>query len=260
MFFYRNDLRNQLKYLKNNFNILGLKSSFEDEGCMIDEMFSTRSLTHQCGIDFSIKIGGCEAKTDVMNSAILEANAIVAPMIESEFALQKWSETVSFFQNKNILNSCRFFINIESKCAYENIQNIINSAYTNTLSGIVVGRSDFARSFGMTKKEVNTDFIFDKTKFVLECAKSKDLITCIGGTISVDSSIFINKLYDLGLLDRIETRNVIIELNDNNIKNISSGIEAALLFEKTWLKSKEEYQSILKDVCSSRIKAIGNRK
>lgn len=260
MIFYRNDLQHQLSYLKDNFNIYGLKASFEDEGCMLDEMFSLRSLTHRCGLNFSIKVGGCEAKTDVINSALLEADAIVAPMIESSFALQKWSETISFFLKKNILNDCRFFINIESRCAYDNVKEILQSCHASKLYGVTVGRSDLARSYGMTKKEVDNDEIFHKTKYILEQAKRKRLNTCIGGSISVDSCEFIENLYSLNLLDKIETRNVIVQLNDSNIKNINDGIEGSILFEKIWLKSKEEYHSSFKDIHNSRIKMIESRK
>ena len=63
----------------------------------------------------------------------------------------------------------------------------------------------------------------------------------MGGSISVDSVDFVKKLYKQNLLDKIETRNVVFELDDNNINNLSDAIKNAITFESLWLRSKSSY-------------------
>ena len=65
----------------------GIKISFEDEGALLNEMISMRYLTASTGLKLSIKIGGCEAKRDIVDCIDIGCDAIVAPMIESAFSL-----------------------------------------------------------------------------------------------------------------------------------------------------------------------------
>ena len=44
----------------------GIKISFEDEGALLNEVISMRKLTSSIGVELSVKIGGCEAKRDIV--------------------------------------------------------------------------------------------------------------------------------------------------------------------------------------------------
>jgi hypothetical protein len=81
----------------------------------------------------------------------------------------------------------------------------------------------------------------------------------MGGNISVQSVDFIKKMYSLGLLDRIETRNIVIGLNNENILNIDNSIRAALDLEIEWLKFKLETSSFLSNEYTKRINLLLNR-
>ena len=67
-------------------------------------------------------------------------------------------------------------------------------------------------------------------------------------------------MYSKGLLDRIETRNVVIGLNKNNIVNIDKVIQKALDFEIEWLQYKLSISSKLSSDYSERIGLLKNRK
>lgn len=260
MIFHHSELKKKLIYLNEHFFASGVKTSFEDEGSLFEEVSVLGNLAHECNMNFSVKVGGCEAKTDVLNSIILKADSIVAPMIESSFGLQKWAETIDSLIGKDLMDDYDFFINIESKVAYENLKNILNSEYVNRLSGVVVGRSDFVKSYGLTKENVNDDEVFNSVYDIFTQAKEKNLLTIMGGSISGNSKKFIQNLYKNKLLDRIETRNVIIDLTDENIKIIDDAIECALSFELQWLKSKKKYYSNLGQIYQDRIDVIEKRK
>tara|TARA_R100000008_G_C3528419_1_gene137880 strand:+ start:29 stop:781 length:753 start_codon:yes stop_codon:yes gene_type:complete len=224
----------ELEILSNK-GIIGIKQSFEDEGALHQDILTMRRITELCNLKLSVKIGGCEAKTDINFCNNIGVNGIVAPMVETKFAFQKFIESV--IDLKNI----KFYINIESKTAYKNLSNILESPSSKLISGIVIGRSDLVKSYGYSKDQVNADFINDIVNDILMQCKSYGLETLMGGNISPASSSFIKKMYDDKLLQYIETRNIIIKLNDSNIKNISNTIKSSLLFESDWLKYKANH-------------------
>ena len=91
-----NDLDDILTKLK-KLGVSGIKISFEDEGALLNELITMRSLTRQANLELSVKIGGCEAKRDIIDCINLDCETIVAPMIESKFALDKFLKSLSFY-------------------------------------------------------------------------------------------------------------------------------------------------------------------
>ena len=132
----------KLKYLNKEFNVIGIKQSTEDEGALHNDILTMRRITAACGLKLSVKIGGCEAKTDIDFCDMIGSNGIVAPMVESEFAMQK------FIESTIDIKDMKYYINIESKTAYKNLSNILKSPSSKLLSGIVIGRSDLVKSYG----------------------------------------------------------------------------------------------------------------
>lgn len=234
-----------------NDGLIGIKQSFEDEGALLDDIKTIRKLTKLNNLKLSVKIGGCEAKSDIHECRYMEVDGIVAPMIETEFALQKFIESVSHITN------IKFYINIESKSGYENIDKILDSPSAKMLSGIVVGRSDFVKSYGHDKSFVNSDFIFEKTYEIMKKAKSYGLETLMGGNLSPNSVDFIQKLKDENLIDYVETRNVIIKVDD--ISKLNDSITSAIEFETIWLDYKASKYKELSDSYYSRSKTLKER-
>ena len=235
------ELLNELKELKNKYNVVGIKSSFEDEGVQFNELIRLKQLCSLSNIVFNVKIGGCEAISDINNCMLLDANGMVAPMVESPFALEKFITSINNNVPPQLRKKTNFFVNIESRTAYDNISDILNSDYCKYLTGIVVGRSDLTKSFGLTKQNVNDDEIFNIVNEIFTEAKKYKLMTIMGGNISVKSKDFVKKLYDKKLLDKIETRNIIFKLNKNNVDNLEEAVKKALSFESLWLRTKSSY-------------------
>lgn len=234
--------------------IVGMKQSFEDEGVLLDDVITVKRITELCGLQSYVKIGGCEAKTDLYNCVKLGVNGVIAPMVETSFALSKFINIVNDYPNK-----IDPYIVIESKTAYENINDILFSSQ-NKLKGIIIGRSDFSKSYNLNKSEVDSDFIYNKVEDILVSAKTHNLITTMGGNISTKSTEFIKKMYAKKLLDKIETRNIVIKLTNQNIDIIDEVIQKSLDFEISWLKYKLEASSYLSNEYSFRIELLSNRK
>ena len=232
-------------------SLVGIKQSFEDEGALLEDIKTIRKLTKLNNLKLNVKIGGCEAKSDIHECRYMEVDGIVAPMVETEFALQKFIESVSH------ISGIKFYVNIESKTAYENIDKILDSPSAKMLSGIVVGRSDFVKSYGHDKSFVNSDFIFEKTYEIMKKAKSYELETLMGGNLSPKSVEFISKLKNENLIDYIETRNVIIKVGD--ISEIENDIQSAIEFETIWLDYKSKKYKEISDSYYSRSQTLKER-
>lgn len=255
------EMINTLKKLKSEFNIIGIKSSFEDEGVYFNELIKLKELSTISNVDLNIKIGGCEAISDINNCVSLNVNGIVAPMIESEFALSKFISSVKDNLPGILFKKFNFHVNLESRSAYENIKSILSDKSNyKFLTGIVVGRSDMAKSYNLTKSNVDDIELYQIAKDIFKEAKKYKLLTTMGGSVSFKSEKFIKKLYSQNLLDRIETRNIIFDLNENVISNLDVALNLALTFESLWLRSKSSYYMNISKSYLDRASIINERK
>jgi len=246
------DLLNELTILKRN-GVVGIKQSFEDEGVIIEDLITMRRLTDLSSLYLSIKIGGCEAITDINLSKQIGTDGIVAPMVESQFALQKYIENVKDLKN------IKLYVNIESKQAYHNLDSILSNPSSKLLYGVVVGRSDLTKSYGHGKDYVDSGEMQNVVHDILTRCKEYNMITLMGGNISNKSVSFVKKLFEEKLLDYIETRNVIMKLSDNNINKVNELIKSALWFESKWLQFKSEKYKKISDEYLLRSKTISDR-
>lgn len=216
------------------YGAVGIKQSLEDEGASYKEIKVMRKITRQIGLKLNIKIGGCEAKNDIYFCKDINPDSMVAPMVESPYALKKFLETSKIGKKIPLL------INIETINAIKNLNKMIKNKNFYNLQGIVLGRSDLAGSLGLKKKDVNSKKIYNlvlKT-FKNIKRKNKKFIIKMGGSITKNSLNFIEKLYKQDLLDRVETRNVEIKINKNFFKKFNNLIDKIFEFEIIWLKEK----------------------
>ena len=205
---------------------VSVKQSLEDEGASFDDIKKMRAMTLAANLDLNVKVGGCEARNDISFCKKISVNGIVAPMVESKYALKKFIQTVTDYEilvtdeqiKKKIVDQKKnsLYINLETNLAFNNIDEIMNSPNFNLLDGIVIGRSDLVGSFGLTKDHVDSKRAYKKVFNLLKKIKKKkkkNFICKMGGSITTNSKSFINKLFESNLLDRIETRNMEILLN-----------------------------------------------
>ena len=155
-----------LKILK-KLGIKTVKKSFEDEGSTFEEIQMVRNLTSKLGMNLNVKIGGCEAKSDIIKCQNINVDGIVAPMIETSFAFKKFIQASSKVENLSL------FINIESKTGLLNLKNILSMSNISFLKGIVIGRSDLVSSFGYSSDYVNSENIIKKISEALKSIKEK---------------------------------------------------------------------------------------
>ena len=219
-------LKTILLELKKN-GAIGIKISFEDEGAQLNEMITMRTLTSSINLEMSIKIGGCEAKRDIIDCIILCADSIVAPMVESSFALKKFKECI-----KQVNYNGKIGFNLETINSYNNLDNLIKNL--DDIDFVTFGRVDFVSSLNQSRNIIDSDIILQYVTDAFNKIKTMNKLCYLGGGINVNSINFIGNLINSKLLDKFETRYIIFNVED--IINIEQSLYLANLFEVEWLK------------------------
>ena len=243
------EIKNILLELKNN-GAYGIKISFEDEGALLNEMIIMRTLTSTLGLEMSIKIGGCEAKRDIVDCITLCSDSIVAPMIESKFSLNKFLESISQYNYKGKIG-----FNLETINSYNNLDDLY--ILFDNIDFVTFGRVDFVGSLNKNRDFVDSDEMYNYIIDVFKKVKSKNKMCYLGGAISTNSINFINNLINLNLLDKFETRYIIFDAN--KIKNMEYVLYLANLFEVKWLTYISDYYNLFAQKDRKRIKMIDDR-
>jgi 4-hydroxy-2-oxoheptanedioate aldolase len=226
-----------LKRLKEEFGTTAVKVNLEAEGIRMTEILRTKEIAMSADVGLTVKIGGCEAISDLRLSQIVGVNTIVAPMIESKFALEKYLAMIETEYGPNELEDLKILINIETVDGYEKFDNMLTSSKIGTLHGIVLGRTDLA--VALNQRDVDGPEMLSLAKDLFFKAKSKSLLCIVGGGMSVKSLPFLSVLKDL--LDGFETRKVVFGNYGKAKAKIDKGIPLALQFEHRWYELKQQY-------------------
>ncbi len=234
-----------LKILKEKYHICGIKTEFETEGTNLEENLRLKDIAVKTNLDLTIKISGCGSVRDMYDAKSIGINAMVAPMIESSYALGKYIQTAKRIFTEYEFNTIKFLVNIETISGFNCLDEILSSDYTKDLDGIVIGRTDMAESLNMSKNDVNHERIFGYTEIITKKALEYGKEVIIGGGVSAESLKFFNRLPEMAL-SKFETRKVIFDAQPA-LKNpdIDNGILKALEFELLWLKNKRETYGII---------------
>ena len=222
--------------LKNNHSVISVKTEFETEGTNFEEAKKLQEIVRIAELSFTTKIGGCGALNDIINAKKLNSKTIVAPMIETEYALKKFIQTVKKVYSEKELTDINLYINLETITGYNNLKQIINAEDFSYIKGIVLGRNDFISSMQLPKENANSDKILEIANIIgKELEKiNKNLI--IGGCVDENSIDFFNKI-NSNSFKGFETRKILFKKE----KEISrKSIQKAIEFELIWLKSKQE--------------------
>lgn len=213
---------------------VSLKGEFEAEGLGRDDMASECLFAARNGLDYLVKIGGCEAKADINYLAALDIKSVVAPMIETSFAMEKYMTILPVDHFKHI------GVTIETITAVDNIDSIIEAG--TKLTDVTIGRTDLTASF--RGEGVDSLATMEMVKRVAKKAKKQGLMVTMGGSINRRTRDLLQGDKELQeLLDFVETRKVVMPLN----KFLEEGaLVSALNLETTLLARRiKEAEGIL---------------
>ena len=248
-----------LKGLKENSHIAGIKISYEDEGLTTEMAQIIASIAAKAGVPVSVKIGGCEAKRDLHNAKILGADKIVAPMIETPYALKKFVEAVRNLYDDDEITNTKFLINIETITGYQNLKQMMARPEAKDIYGIVLGRVDFCGSMDKERSFINSEEMQNIALDMANIAKENGKKFFIGGGVSFNSLNAFRKI-PTDVLTAFETRNIIFDAQQAlNDPKIELGLANAQGFELAWMKRKKEFYGRLSNSETKRIDMISQR-
>lgn len=207
----------------------GLKGEFEGEGASREQIAREFALSCKHGIEYLVKIGGCEAKTDIAYLESIGINSLTAPMIETEFAMQKFMSAIKSRRFSHI------GVTIETKTAVKNIHEILEIG--DLLTNVTVGRSDLSLSMGGIG--AMADQITDSVAHVATAVRARGLEMTVGGSICIKTrELFRNNTRLAELVSFIETRKVVMPMEQFLIDGV---LEKALAFELSILETDALY-------------------
>jgi hypothetical protein len=245
--------------LREHHHVIGIKAEFEAEGTRMEEALRLKEVVTRAGLDLTIKIGGCEALKDMYDARTIGVNTIVAPMIESPYAMGKYLQATKLAFPEDERKEIKFLINIETVYGFNYLDEILNSPFAEDLAGLVFGRTDMTGSLEMGKDDINHDVILEYAQKIAEKTMEYNKELVIGGGVSAQSLPFFKKL-PKGALTRFETRKVIFDaqkaLADDNA---DKAILKAVGFELMWIKNKRNFYGAIYKEDSTRIDVLESR-
>ena len=225
-----NLLKEKLIELKHKYGAAGLKIEFETECISLDEVIEVRRLTKECGVDLAVKIGGCGAIRDIFEAKEVMADVIVAPMIESGYALKKFVSSVEDVYN-DFAEIPELHINIETEQGVLNFSKIVSCKEFKKITGVVIGRNDMAKSYGI--EDAENDLIRKNISVIANKANKCGKKVIVGGKVTPESDFLF-----FPSIAKCETRKIIF----NNFPE-TDGILKALEFEALFIENKKNKSS-----------------
>jgi hypothetical protein len=227
----------RLVELREQYHVTGVKAEFEAEGTRMEEAMRLKDVSAQAGVGLNIKIGGCEALKDMFDAISLGVERIIAPMVETPYALQKYlgAAKLAFGDDHEV----ELLINIETLTSVKNFEAMLRIPQIERLDGVVVGRVDLSGSMGLGREQINSDEILKLSVQVARQAKAAGKHVVVGGGVSVHSLPFFQS-FPQGHLDRFETRKVIFSC-PGALSNPEEAFLKAVEFELLWLRNKQAY-------------------
>jgi 2-keto-3-deoxy-L-rhamnonate aldolase RhmA len=241
------------------FGYVSVKAEFEAEGTRPDELLRLVDIARSANLPLTVKIGGCEAIRDLLESKQIGVRYVVAPMVETSYALTKFIAAKTAIYMPEESEDTDFLFNVETFTAFNNRKSIIEVASGNPgVNGIVFGRVDYVGSLGAHRDSINTDAITERVIEIAEDCRANNLDLVVGGGVSRDSIAALKRIRTEHLT-RFETRKVVFAAAALNEPNIEQGLLAAVHFELLWLMNKREYYGAIHREDQRRIEMLEAR-
>lgn len=214
-------LQEKLFELYDDYGLAYLKGGTEWEDMEYDEIEFLKNL--DLSIPLLVKIAGPEARVDIRRLKGMGVESILGPLIESEYALEKFVTTVL-----EIYEGCEknpsLAINIETISGVNNIDAIYNNKYFDLIDLVVIGRLDLATSMGFDN--IDNPAVSEMTQEIVNKTHKKGKDVSVGGFVNPKSA---KKIQDTFHINRMNTIHLMFDLD--RVSNISESIEQGIRFE-----------------------------
>jgi len=244
---------------REHFAFDGLKAEFEAEGTRTDELLRLLEIARRAGVKVALKIGGCEAVRDLWECKQFGVDYIIAPMIETPYALSKYIDAKNKVYSVAERSDVGFLFNVETISTFKQIDELMKLASAaDGVDGAVFGRVDFSGSLGLGRAKIDTDTITDYVVEVAKRAQSAGLDLVTGGAVTLDAVPALHRIRKV-MLNRFETRKIIFDAGVLESGRVEEALRLAIEFELLWLTNKRDYYSQISIEDQARITMLESR-
>ena len=256
---YEKKMLEILREGKDKFGVLATKAEFEAEGTRTDELLRLLEIANKADVGMALKIGGCEAIRDMLEAKQFGVRYIIAPMVETPYALSKYIAAKGRVYSEDEQSDVSFLFNLETITAFENLEEmLVLSSAKPGCDGVVFGRVDFSGSIGAGRKGIESEQVTAAVESAAEACKRYGLEFVVGGAVSTDALGNL-KRFKAVHLDRFETRKVVFSGSALESADLEKALRQAVHFELLWLLNKREYYGLMHREDQSRIEMLESR-
>jgi len=256
---YEKKMLEILRQGKEEFGVLATKAEFEAEGTRTDELLRLLEIANKADVGLALKVGGCEAIRDMLEAKQFGVSYIIAPMVETPYALSKYIAAKEKVYSSEEQEEVSFLFNIETITAFENLAPMLAMAAAKPgCDGVVFGRVDFSSSIGAGRKGIESQRVTASVEAASSACLDSGLEFVVGGAVSIDALANLQRFKAIHLT-RFETRKVVFSGAALDSPNLAQAMRQAVHFELLWLLNKREYYGLMHHEDQARIEMLESR-
>ena len=244
---------------REEFGVLATKAEFEAEGTRTDELLRLLEIANKADVGLALKVGGCEAIRDMLEAKQFGVRYIIAPMVETPYALSKYIAAKDKVFSPEEQDEVSFLFNLETITAFNNLAPMLELAAAKPgCDGVVFGRVDFSGSIGAGRDGIESEAVTQAVESAAHACRECGLDFVVGGAVSIDALANLQRVKAVHL-DRFETRKVVFSGPALDSPSLPKALRQAVHFELLWLLNKREYYGLMHREDQSRIEMLESR-